>query len=253
MKITEIVQTILLKRELNGIPVSFAEEELSNYLFRKKIDIEKISPKETKVIVKDIRSSLRNYVGRFSSSAKKRNSLLHSGNTLGILKTHSSTKERIEYYETLKDIISSLNPKSILDLGCGINPIALAVPEIKYYASDLNENDLSTVRNFFKLNNIKGKVFLYDLRKIDDSLPETDITLILKTLDIIELKGNALAEKIISLVPSKDIIASFSTVSLSGRRMNHPQREWFEKILKKKGYSYEIKEIPNEIFYVIKK
>ena len=94
MEINEIVSIILLKKELNGLPILFVEEELLQYLSRKKVSINNISPKELKIITKDIRAHLRNYVGRFSSSAKKRNSLLHSGKTIDLLKTHLSTKER---------------------------------------------------------------------------------------------------------------------------------------------------------------
>ena len=63
--------------------------------------------------------------------------------------------------DELKEIIKKLNPKSILDLGCGINPLALAEKGVKYYASDINSEDLNIVREFFK----NYKRIINDFRK----------------------------------------------------------------------------------------
>jgi len=61
------------------------------------------------------------------------------------------------------------------------------------------------------------------------------------------------AEKIIRKIPSQYLLISFSTKTLSGRPMNHPQRGWIEQLTKRLGYGFEIIKSKNEIFYLIKK
>ncbi|MEI6849641.1 MAG: hypothetical protein WCK29_01255, partial [archaeon] len=173
-----------------------------------------------------------------------------------LLETHNSTKERLADYPIIKDLILKLNPKSILDLGCGLNPLALldTIKNMEYYASDINENDLELINKYFRLNNIKGKAFVYDLRTIgSEKLPCADLCIIFKVLDIIEKKGHRLAEKILSSVDSKQFLVSFATRKLSNKPMNRPKRGWFEYLLKRLNYSFEILELGNEVIYIIKK
>lgn len=251
-----IISKIKQKKEFQGIPNSFLKKELANYLSKKKIQISSLSPYEIKLIVKDMRSLLRKYVGMFSISLKKRQLLLNSNKIDKLLMAHSSTKERLSIYPWLKEKIYSRKPRTILDIACGLNPIALAKAGVEYNACDINEQDLLIVREFFKINKIKGKVFSCDLKSYILSLPKTDITLILKILDILGKTTKEkfiLAEKILSKINSKIIIISFSTISLSGKPMLHSKREWFEALLKKLNFQFSIEKTKNEIFYFVRK
>jgi hypothetical protein len=205
------------------------------------------------LILKEVRAKLRKYVGQFQISEEKKEKFLKSEDFSSLLNIHSSTKERISFYPELKSKLLALDVRSILDLGCGINPIALASPEIKYYASDINESDLSVVKLFFERNNIKGKVFPHNLRGDNSNLPEADICLLFKVLDTIEQKGHKIAENLIINLKCKYILASFSTKKLSGKPMNFPQRKWLSRLLERLNFNYEIFKSDNEIFYLIKK
>jgi len=134
--------------------------------------------------------------------------LLNSKKIQELLKTHSSTAERLEYYPELKKLISKMKAKSILDLGCGLNPIALASSKIKYYAADIKEDELDLIKKYFSTKNIKGKTFIYDLTKIDNKLPKTDLCIMFKVLDVID---HRITEKIITRVKCKKILVSFSS------------------------------------------
>jgi hypothetical protein len=139
-------------------------------------------------------------------------------------------------------------------LGCGLNPLALASPEAVYYASDINAEELSLIREFFRKNGIKGDVFSCDLRKIENcSLPEADICLIFKVLDILDDKRHKISESIIRKVRSNFLLISFSTKTLSGKPMKCPRRFWFERLAKKLGFSFEIIGSKNENFYLLKR
>lgn len=249
----ELIHAILLKRELKGISFDFVNSELSNFIAKNKINLSLLKERQLRVLVKEIRSLLRNRIGMFSASQKNRSRLIESNEINALLKTHSSTKERINIYPWLKEKILSLNPSSILDLACGLNPLAIADKKSFYYASDINRQDISIVKEYFRKNKILGKVFIYDIKKIDSTIPKADLTLILKTLDILRKSSYLIAKKIISTIKSKNIIVSFSTRTLSGKIMKHSQREWFEKILKEENLEYYTEEKENEIFYFIKK
>ena len=129
-----IINKIKQKRELSGIDREIIEQHLKNYLSKHKLNLDKLKKSQLQIIVKDIRADLRKNVGRFKASLKDRYKLLEKKEIPKLLKTHASTKERLDFYPVLKEIIKKTKTKSILDLGCGINPLALAKPNIKYYA-----------------------------------------------------------------------------------------------------------------------
>ncbi|MEK6928920.1 MAG: hypothetical protein AABW65_03115 [Nanoarchaeota archaeon] len=250
MEVDGFLNKIKSKKELSGISDFIILSSLEKYFKKNKISKKKLSSKDSKLIVKEIRSDLRKLLGRFEKDSSKRKTLLETNKIDDILNTHISTKERKEDYPLIISLIKELNPNSILDIGCGLNPLALASSKIVYYALDINKDEIDLINNFFKRNNIKGKAFFHDLRNYDSKLPEVDLCLLLKVLDIIEEKGHKLAEKIIKNLKCKCIIISFSVKTLSGKPMNHPQRGWIERLLNRLGYSFNLIKTKNEIFYI---
>ena len=254
MEITNyIIKLIKQKKELSDIPDKIVKEYLDIYCKKHNITLAIIKKSEIKIILKDIRSQLHNLTGMFQKTLKNRPRLLEKNKLKELLKTHSSTAERLGFYPELKNLIFSLKINSILDLACGLNPVALASKNSKYYACDIKQDDLTIIKRFFKKNNIKGKVFIYDLKKINNNLPKTDLCILFKVLDIIEQKGHKLAEKIILSVRSKYVLISFATKTLSGKSMRLERRIWLEKLLERLNYHYKIFNSKNEIFYLVEK
>ena len=233
-----LIKEIKKKREISEIEDSFVESSLNKTLKEMRIkEIDSLSDKDVKQIVKSTRAKLRIYVGRFKTSKK-----------------HVSLEERKEFYEKLKEIIDELGIKSILDIGCGLNPIMIAEKNFKYCAIDINEEYIKIINKKFKESGIDGTALSKDVRKIDYSeLPFYDLVLMMKILDLLESRGHKLAEKIITSLKCKFIIVSFSTKTLSGKPMNHPQRGWIERMLNRVGYSFSMFKFRNEIFYLIRK
>ena len=116
---------------------------------------------------------------------------------------------------------------------------------------------MNFANDFFAKNKISGKAEIMNLREIKNkklALPKSGICFMFKLLDSIEMeKGHRLAEKLIKSVSCSWIAASFSTKTLSGKRMRHPYRGWIEQLCRRLGYFYEIIEFENEIFYLIRK
>ena len=248
----QIKEKVKQKKELRNLDDSLVYDILEKYLDKYKLSLENLDKFKIKIVVKEVRAELRLYAGRFQKSLKDRLKLLEEDNIKELLKTHTSTSERLEFYPKIKELLKALKIKSVLDLGCGINPIAIANREIEYNAIDINKDDLLLVKRFFEINRIRGSVFSYDLKKIKE-LPKADICLMFKILDIIEKKPYNLTERIIKLANCKYFLISFATRTLSGRPMKYKKRKWFEMLLKNLGYNYEILDSKNEIFYLFEK
>src|SRR3989344_1627436 len=253
MKLQELVMKIKEKRELSGIVDSVVNKALLNYMkkYRKSLeDMESMGKRERKVVIKYIRAELRLYTGRFQKDARKRGKMVETGDVSGLLMTHISTRERVDSYPKLKNFITGLKVKSILDLGCGLNPIALAKKGIFYYASDIKQDELEIIELFFKKKGINGKIFVHDIREGVESLPEADLCLLFKVFEVVEKKY---AEKILTGLKCKYILVSFPLQKISGRMMKRPEREWMNALLSRIKYKYQTFKIGNEIFYFINK
>jgi hypothetical protein len=212
MEKNDLIKKIKEKKSLSGLSDQIITKELESYLKREKINL-----------------SL--------------NDLLNS---------HSSTRERKDFYQTLKNKISDLDVKSILDLGCGLNPIAIAEQGIVYNAYDINQDNLNEVDKYFKENNISGQVKVADLRE-NNEFPKADLAILFKVLDLIDEKNHKPSEMLLKSLDSKYLLISFSTKTLSGAPMRHPQRGWIELLLNRLGYEFESFSSKNEIFYLAKK
>ena len=124
---------------------------------------------------------------------------------------------------------------------------------MKYYAYDINQSDLNIVQKFFDSQKINGKTNLIDLRDINEEFPTADICLLFKVLDLVDKKGHKKAEEIIKKIKSRYLLISFSTKTLSGKSMHHPQRGWIERLLSRLGFKFNIIKTKNEIFYLAEK
>ncbi|HIJ11874.1 TPA: hypothetical protein HA278_07495, partial [Candidatus Woesearchaeota archaeon] len=148
----QLIALIKQKKELSSIDDAFVQKELDLYFTKHpKMKDLPFNPKSKniKLLVKDIRSILRRVYGSFRDTIDptKRIALLetflkeqNNENMNALLETHSSTKERIAIYQTLyTKIFNITKPTTILDLGCGINPLSsFYFPQkVKYHTYDL--------------------------------------------------------------------------------------------------------------------
>ena len=268
-KVNLLVADIKEKRELKNLDNNFVKEELKRYFLRNNKQFllikEGLNPrsKEYKQIIKEIRSKLRRSYGLFRVEKETKNlkKLIKNKDYYKILETHSSTKERLSFYHKLYERIFNITkkPKTILDLGAGVNPLSynyLNLKNCQYYAYDLSKEEIKIINNFFKENKIEGKAEILDLLKLEKikKLPKADIAFLFKMTDVLDKgKGHKTSEEIIKAIPSSHIIVSFPTLTISGKPMNHPRRGWIEMMCKRLNYTFKILTFENEIFYVIKK
>ncbi|MEK6969964.1 MAG: hypothetical protein AABW48_06055 [Nanoarchaeota archaeon] len=258
----ELIQAIKKKKELSQISESFVRKELQHYLSQnpKLKSPEQLNPRSAnyKQIVKGVRARLRRVYGLFREELdpKKRSAE-------EILQMHSSTKERLSFYpELYRKLFEITNkPKSIIDLGCGVNPFSISFMKLKqldYYAYDLSKDEIKRLNKFFKQIHQKNPFFNGTGKVLDISnltgIPPADLCFLFKMTDILDQgKGHKVTEEIIRKVPAKFVVVSFPTKTMSGKRMNYPRRKWIELMCQRLNYEVKIIEFSNELFYVIKK
>lgn len=252
---TKLIKEVKLKRELSGIADSIVQDIIEKHL--KKYNLQKeqyslLSKKEKKFFIKEIRAQLRLLSGRFQIYNNKTSKILSNSKYQEILKKNLSTRERLTFYDELNSIIENLKVTSILDLGCGLNPLALANSKAVYYAIDIREDEIDIINKFFSKNKIKGRAWIGDISKINlEELPKIDLCIILKLLDI--LKSKTLTRSLLTKINARHFIISFSTITLSGKKMRYPVRIWFENLLSELNFSWRIIKTENETLYIINK
>ncbi len=277
-----LVADIKKKKELQEISDEFVRSQLLAFFLREpklhQAIIKEFNPRSFayKKIVKCVRAKLRRSYGLFRQKSELANrelllqELFSCPNSKRpevikkILSTHSSTKERLPFYEELYQQIFSLTggPDTILDLGAGINPFSFPFMKLKkvaYRAVDISEKEVELLNRYFEFLQQENKDFLgraevRDLMQLSGIKP-ADVCFLFKMTDIIEQgkEGHKATEALITKIPAKFIVVSFPTRTMSGRKMNFPRRKWIELMCARLGYSFEVLEFSNEIFYVIGK
>ena len=217
-----------------------------------------------KAVVKEIRAKLRKVHGVYNrDNYDERLRLVKDRKFEDALKTHKSTNERFVFYPFILGKIFSYfpKPKAILDLGCGLNPLIVSLfpdyfDKVKYFAGDLNMDEVSLLNLFFNQEKIDGKAFVIDLMHHVDSVDmfgKTDVCFLFKVLDVVEHSGHKHSEEIIKRINSRFIVVSFSTKTLSNKNMNYPGRGWIERMLNRLGFRWHFFYVENEAFYVVDK
>jgi len=285
--ISKIIEDVKQKKELQNLDDEIIKKEIQIFLtknpklknFLEKHEIRNINrSSKYKETIKQVRANLRKYYGAFvktsseilSNELSKLKVIIESTNNIEnlkeiskkIMELHQSTKERNLMYPFIYSKLWKITqkPNSILDLGAGLNPLSypfMNLEKLNYIAVELNAKDCEILNEYFKAMakfDLKGKALNIDLNTEEGikqiSQIKIDVCFIFKLLDLLK-KGYK--KEILKAVKSKYIIVSFPTETLSGKKMTFKRRIWFEKICENLNYPFEILEIDNEIFYIVKK
>lgn len=270
----DVIHNILGKKELQGVEHSFVRSVLEKELRKRpktarKLESLSIRSAEYKQLVKAVRAVLRRNVGLYEGNPEHQQALLaelrqSSGLdrrleiTGHLLSTHASTRERLPFYDEVWHRIFEITgkPGTILDIGCGLNPISCPETGAKYVGVDIDRNVCLIVSRYFDIVGIDGECRVVDARalKAIAALPQSDLALVFKLLDLIDAaKGHYVSEALIKAIPARWVVVSFPTLKIGGKPMRVPRRAWFEQMLKRIGWAYKTFSIPNEIFYVVNK
>ncbi len=231
---------------------------------RKKL---KIAEKETRSKLHQVATSYLNkpldfigYTDQISTLSNDPSNLELRTFCKHIMKQHASTMERFSILEPFyQEIFSRLPPvHSILDLGCGLNPLALpwmkVCPGVRYMAIDLFQDMMVFIQAFFNHTGIDGTA---STRNLVDHIPTVpvDLAFLLKLIPCLEQLDKNIGRKLLETIRAKHLVVSFPVASLSGRDRGMPQNyeQHFYALCEGRGWKIEKIGFSSELVFHIQK
>ena len=138
------------------------------------------------------------------------------------LALHSSTHERLplldEFYARIWQRTGV--PGSVLDLGCGLNPLSLpwmGLPAgARYEAFDVDAQSIEFVNRYLRLAGQAGQARWQDVLARPPASP-ADVALLLKAGPSFERQGKGATARLIGALNTRFVVVSFAVASLGGR------------------------------------
>ncbi len=171
---------------------------------------------------------------------------------------HASTRERLPILESFfRTTLSSLAPiHSVLDLACGLNPLALPwmplAQDVHYFACDVYRDLAAFLNRFFSYLDFQGEAFSLDLTHTIPDQP-VDLALLLKTLPCLEQLDKSIAPRLLSGIKARHLLVSFPVHSLGGRSkgMLSYYETHFLKMVSDQPWAIQRFAFPSELAFIL--
>jgi 16S rRNA (guanine(1405)-N(7))-methyltransferase len=163
-----------------------------------------------------------------------------------VMELHSSTRERLpildQFYPTIFRITG--RPSSILDVGCGLNPLALPWMDLpagaRYTALDIDADRVQFLNRYLSLAGAEPLARCQDVL----SHPPTDradVALLLKMSPTLERQETGATLRLIEQLDAHHIVVSYAVKSLGGREkgMLKSYEQHFRQVLGDRDWSIE--------------
>ncbi|MBA2634472.1 MAG: hypothetical protein H0U86_15975 [Chloroflexi bacterium] len=175
------------------------------------------------------------------------------------LRGHASTRERLPHLDTFFAGIWAHTgvPASVLDLGCGLGPLALpwmGIGEAEYVAIDVDYRPLATAEAFLTTVRQPHRVEGRDLVSAPTE-DEAEVALLLKLVTTLDRQDPGAAGRVLRSLRVRHAVVSFAARSLGGRGkgMEHTYRARLERLVIDAGRVSAVAEasVPNELVFVL--
>jgi len=177
-----------------------------------------------------------------------------------VLRLHSSTRERLPILDTFYPEIWGMTgiPNILIDLGCGLNPLALpwmSLPHgARYYAYDIDAPRIEFLNRYFSLI---GSPPLAAWQDVLCRPPETeaDVALLLKTSPTLERQEKKGTLRLLQALKAPAVVVSFSVKSLGGKHKGmaaHYERQFLSTVADE---SWQVTKLAfeTELVFVVKR
>lgn len=176
------------------------------------------------------------------------------------MREHASTSERLplidQFYQICLQPIAPI--QSILDLGCGIHPLALAWMPLSddpmYLGMDIFQEMTNFDQRFLQHVRMRGRVLHADFL---GSLPRQNyqLALCLKIIPLIDQVSQGITRGWLENIPAENILVSFPTASLGGRNKGMPAhyRERFEYLISTANWQVKTFEFSSELAFLLRR
>ena len=177
-----------------------------------------------------------------------------------VMRGHASTAERLPHLDRFYAPIWALTggpPDSVLDVGCGLGPLALPwmalLPDATYHATDVDRRSLDTVGAFLEVVGQPHSVVARDLVAEGPPPVPADVAMLLKLIPLLDRQDSSAAARVVGGLHARYAVVSFPARSLGGRRgMATGYRERLAGLVAELG-AREAREasVSNELVFVL--
>jgi 16S rRNA (guanine(1405)-N(7))-methyltransferase len=139
-----------------------------------------------------------------------------------VMGMHLSTRERLPLIESfyMRCLDSIPPPSFVLDVGCGLNPLAIPwmplAPGAAYHGYDVYTDMSAFLSQYLRLAEVAGQAIACD---VTGSPPtqRADLALLLKTLPCLEHLGKGAGLRLLDALPARHMLVSFPVRGVSGK------------------------------------
>jgi len=177
-----------------------------------------------------------------------------------LMKAHASTAERLPILETFfSTCLASITPvRSIVDLACGLNPLAIPwmplAKDFQYQACDIYIDMMGFIQKFFDHFNLDGKAAPCDILGKDMHEP-TQVAFLLKSIPCLEQIDKSVGSRVLERIQAQNILVSFPVSSLAGQRKGMPAfyKDHFYDLVESKQWKIQEFTFPTELAFLVTK
>jgi 16S rRNA (guanine(1405)-N(7))-methyltransferase len=173
---------------------------------------------------------------------------------------HSSTNERLPILKTFfKETLQSIAPvESVIDLACGLNPLAIPwmplTRNATYYGCDIFSDMTGFLNEFYDHMNLIGEFITCDLTEMQ--IPyKAKVAFLLKTLPCLEQIEKGISLDMLDRVPADHLLISYPVRSLGGhaKGMGKTYETQFNEMATAKGWKFKRFEFETELAFLVSK
>jgi 16S rRNA (guanine(1405)-N(7))-methyltransferase len=177
-----------------------------------------------------------------------------------LLARHASTRERLPILHRFYDAIFAHTgvPHVLLDLACGLNPLALPWmhldPGATYLAYDIDTERIAFLNRFFALAGIEGCAYCQDLI-CDPPSQQADVALLLKTAACLERQHRGSTLALLDRLDVAHVVVTFPVKSLGRREkgMAEQYERTFTEMLSARRWPATQLDLPGELVFIVDK
>jgi 16S rRNA (guanine(1405)-N(7))-methyltransferase len=175
-----------------------------------------------------------------------------------LLASHSSTRERLPVLDGFYPSIWAITglPTSLLDLGCGLNPVALpwmGLPlDTRYIALDIDADRIRFLNRYLSLAGLEPLARCQDVLVHPPAEP-ADVALLLKMSPSLERQEQGATLRLLEQLRTPFVVVSFAVKSLGGRErgmVEHYQRQ-FQDLVRGRQWEIEKLAFASELVFVV--
>ncbi|HEY4028431.1 MAG TPA: 16S rRNA methyltransferase [Candidatus Dormibacteraeota bacterium] len=200
------------------------------------------------------------WLARLTAARQDEDAGAFAGACRDVMAHHASTRERLAdlatFYTTLFEHLGG--PRSIIDLGCGLNPLALPwmpLPDgATYLAVDIYQDLVDFLDRFFDLVAVNGRAMTADLTQ-GPPPAHADVALLLKLLPVLDQVDRGRGRALLHEVDASRLVVSYPRHSLGGRSRGMTGNYAGQLLEAVAGTNWDVKrlELRSELVFVVTK